>query len=44
MAHAPDRASDLRDLYAAADAVLHAAWRSGRDRSAVAAEVAATSA
>ena len=42
VAHAPDHASDLCDLYGAADAALYAAKRGGRDRSAVAATVPAT--
>jgi diguanylate cyclase (GGDEF)-like protein len=35
IAHAPTHAFDLRSLYAAADAALYSAKRSGRDRSAV---------
>jgi len=37
VAHAPDHASDLRDLYAAADAALYEAERGGRDGRALAA-------
>ena len=35
MAHAPTQANDLRSLYAAADAALYNAKRSGRYRAAV---------
>jgi diguanylate cyclase (GGDEF)-like protein len=37
VAHAPDHAGDLRDLYAVADAALYEAKRGGRDQWAVAA-------
>jgi diguanylate cyclase (GGDEF)-like protein len=32
VAHAPEHASDLRELYAEADAALYSAKRGGRDR------------